>query len=170
MKVQRKHLELVAAVNGAASLADVASQLNLTPSALSHQLREIESRIGAEVVQRKHKPINLTAVGQRLLAAADEVLPRLVALEDALARMSTGDTGRLHLAIECHSCYLWLMPTFEAYRGAWPDVELDIISGLSFEGMTALVAGDLDLVITADPEPLAGVTYVPLFEYESVLA
>lgn len=170
LNLQRKHLELVGAVEQADSLADVAASLHLTPSALSHQLRELEDRVGAEVVRRKTKPIGLTAVGQRMLDTAQDVLPRFDALEDALNRISLGETGRLHLAIECHSCYLWLMPTFEAYREDWPDVELDILNGLSFEGLSALVTGDLDLVITADPEPLAGVTYLPLFEYESVLA
>lgn len=170
MKIQRKHLELIATVDSSDSLAEVAAALHLTPSALSHQLRELESKIGSEVVRRKQRPINLSAVGQRILATAQEVLPRLAALEDALLRVCAGETGRLHLAIECHSCYLWLMPTFDAYRKNWPDVELDIVSGLSFEGMSALVAGDLDLVITADPVPLAGVTYVPLFDYESILA
>jgi len=170
LNIQRKHLELVSAVDRSETLADVAAVLHLTPSALSHQLRELEDRVGAEVVRRKVKPVGLTAVGQRMLDTATDVLPRIEVLEDALARISVGETGRLHLAIECHSCYLWLMPTFESYREAWPDVELDILNGLSFEGLSALVSGDLDLVITADPEPLAGVTYLPLFEYESVLA
>ncbi len=170
MNIQRKHLELVAAVNRSETLAEVAAALHLTPSALSHQLRELEERVEAEVVQRRAKPVSLTAVGQRMLDTAEDVLPRLASLEDALNRITVGETGRLHLAIECHSCYLWLMPTFEAYRHDWPDVELDILSGLSFEGLNALVAGDLDLVITADPEPIAGVTYLPLFEYECVLA
>ncbi|MEM6985642.1 MAG: LysR family transcriptional regulator, partial [Pseudomonadota bacterium] len=110
MKIQRKHLELVTTVSSSDSLADVAAALNLTPSALSHQLRELETRVGSDVVLRKNKPISLTAVGQRMLATAQDVLPRMTALEDALSRISQGETGRLHLAIECHSCKDTLVP------------------------------------------------------------
>lgn len=43
-------------------------------------------------------------------------------------------------------------------------------SGLSFAPLPALERGDLDLVVTADPLPLPGMTYVPLFGYEAMLA
>jgi len=62
------------------------------------------------------------------------------------------------------------MPTIDHFRQHWPEVELDLSSGFSFQPLPALARGDLDLVITADPEPRNGITYVPLFTYESVLA
>src|SRR5690606_5355308 len=81
-----------------------------------------------------------------------------------------GTAGRLHIAIECHSCYQWLMPSVDEFRQAWPEVELDLASGFAFAPLPALERGDLDLVVTSDPVPLAGITYVPLFSYEAMLA
>lgn len=87
-----------------------------------------------------------------------------------MARLAGGTAGRLHMAIECHSCFQWLMPTIDQFRDAWPEVELDLASGFSFAPLPALARGDLDLVVTSDPIEMAGITYVPLFTYEALLA
>lgn len=169
MDIQRKHLQLIQTIDACETLVQVSERLHLTPSALSHQLRDLESRLSLSLVQRKTKPVSLTAAGQRLLETSKDVLPRLHRLEQDLARQASGDGGRLHIAIECHSCYLWLMPTFDLYRQQWSGIELDIAGGFAFDGFDALLAGDLDLVVTADPERLPGISYVPLFNYECVL-
>ena len=62
------------------------------------------------------------------------------------------------------------MPALDAFRAQWPDVALDLSAAFSFAPLPALVRGDLDLVITSDPQPLEAVEYLPLFKYELVLA
>jgi LysR family transcriptional regulator for metE and metH len=74
------------------------------------------------------------------------------------------------MAIECHSCFNWLMPTIEVYRNQWPAIELDFSGGFTFEPLPALAQGDIDLVITSDPQAIKGVEYVPLFGYEMQIA
>ncbi len=141
----------------------------MTPSALSHQLGEVEKRIGAKVVNRKVKPLRLTAAGGRVLDSAREMIPRFQRLERDLDKMLNGEGGRLNLAIDCHSCYMWLLPTLDQYRCQWSAVELDILGGFAFNGLDGLMAGELGLVVTADPEPLNGIKYIPLFDYETKL-
>lgn len=109
---------------------------------------------------RKTKPVRFTSAGLRLLQLADSLLPQLRTAERDLARLAGGTAGRLHMAIECHSCFQWLMPTIDQFRDAWPEVELDLASGFSFAPLPALARGDLDLVVTADPIELPGITYV----------
>lgn len=169
MHIQRKHLELILALQNNETLVDVARDLNITPSALSHQLGELEKRVEMPVVNRKAKPLRLTAAGQRIFDTARDTIPRFQRLEQDMTRMINGDGGRLNIAIECHSCYLWLLPTLDQFRRQWPAVELDIAAGMSFDSLTALMEGALDFVITADPEPINGITYIPLFQYEAVL-
>lgn len=169
MNLQRKHLELIQALQTSETLAAAAAKLHMTPSALSHQLGELEERVGLAVVNRKAKPLHLTAAGKRLSEMAQDVLPRFARLEADLTRQVKGLGGRLNIAIDCHSCYLWLLPTLDQFRRQWPDVELDLSGGFSFDSLQALSAGDLDFVITADPEPLNGISYIPLFQYESML-
>ncbi len=105
---------------------------------------------------RKTKPVRFTSAGLRLLQLADATLPLLRGAERDIARLAGGTAGRLHMAIECHSCFQWLMPTIDQFRDAWPEVELDLASGFAFAPLPALARGDLDLVVTSDPLELAG--------------
>lgn len=165
-----RHLKTLHALRETNSLVESAERLHLTQSALSHQFKELEDRLGVQLFVRKTRPVRFTSAGLRLLQLADTVLPQLRSAERDLSRLSGGTAGRLHMAIECHSCFQWLMPTIDQFRDAWPEVELDLASGFSFAPLPALARGDLDLVVTADPQEMAGITYVPLFTYEALLA
>lgn len=168
--IELRHLKTLVALRTTGSLVDAADRLHLTQSALSHQLKALEHLLGTELFIRKSKPLQFTPAGQRLLKLADDLLPRVDAAQRDLLRLAKGQAGRLHLAIECHSCYQWLMPTLDAFRQQWPEVEVDIPSGHHFAPLPALRRQELDLVITADPRPIEGVRYTPLFRYESLLA
>ncbi len=165
-----RHLETLTAIREGGSMQEAAERLHLTQSALSHQLRDLETRLGTPLLNRRTRPARLTTAGLRVLALADEVLPLMRATERELQRLAAGRTGRLHLAIDCHSCFQWLMPALDVFRSQWPDVALDLSAAFSFAPLPALVRGDLDLVITSDPQPLEAVDYLPLFKYELVLA
>src|SRR5690606_10307782 len=165
-----RHMETLCAIRDAGSLQDAAERLHVTQSALSHQLRDLEVRLKTPLLNRRTRPARLTTAALRILALADEVLPRLKATERELQRLAAGRTGRLHLAIDCHSCFQWLMPALDAFRQDWPDVELDLSAAFSFAPLPALVRGDLDVVVTSDPQEIDAVEYVPLFRYELVLA
>ena len=169
-RIEIRHLQSLVAIRDSGSLVEAGERLHLTQSALSHQLRELENRLGVSLLNRRTRPLRFTTAGLRLLALADEVLPRLRASERELEQLVAGQAGRLHLAIECHSCFQWLMPALDQFRAAWPEVELDLTAAFSFAPLPALLRGDLDLVITSDPQQLAGVHYAPLFRYELVLA
>lgn len=168
-RIEIKHLRTLVALRECGSLVDAAQRVHLTQSALSHQLKELEDRLGQPVVIRKSKPLKFTDSGDRLLQLADSVLPQVDQAEQDILRLAAGKQSRLHIAIECHSCFEWLMPTLDQYRESWPDVEIDLISGFNFDPLPALSRSELDLVITSDPLPLPGIRYLPLFEYEALL-
>lgn len=165
-----KHLRAIQALRNGGSLAEAAERLYMTESALSHQLKALETRLAQSVFIRKSRPLRFTHAGEKLLLLADAVLPLIERCERELSQLAEGKRGRLHMAIECHSCFQWLMPALEKYRQQWPDVELDFASGFNFEPLPALQLGELDLVITADPIKMTGIHYHPLFRYENLLA
>jgi LysR family transcriptional regulator, regulator for metE and metH len=165
-----RHLRTLIALRDAGSLVEAAERVHLTQSALSHQIKDLEERLGSPLFVRKTRPVEFTPAGQRLLALAEQVLPQVRMAERDLARLAGEEQGRLHMAIECHSCFQWLMPTIDHFRDHWPEVEIDIPGGHHFEPLPALSREQLDLVITADPQPLAGVYYEPLFRYQGLLA
>lgn len=168
--IELRHLKTLAALRDAGSLVEAAERVHLTQSALSHQIKDLEERLSCTLFIRKTRPICFTSAGQRLLALADDVLPMIRNTEREIARLAGGEAGRLNICIECHSCFDWLMPTIDHFRQHWPEVELDLSTGFTFQPLPALARGDLDLVITSDPEPRTGIHYEPLFTYESVLA
>lgn len=168
--IEIRHLETLLAIHEGGTLSDAAERLHVTQSALSHQLRELESRLGTQLLNRRTRPVRFTTAGLRLLALANDVLPRVQATERELRRLAAGRSGRLHMAIECHSCFQWLMPALDVFRQQWPEIALDLSAAFSFAPIPALVRGDLDLVITSDPIALEAVRYIPLFRYELVLA
>ncbi|MEQ4617971.1 MAG: LysR family transcriptional regulator [Corticimicrobacter sp.] len=168
--LELRHLETIHAIHETGSLNEAADRLHVTQSALSHQLRDLETRLGVALLNRRTRPARLTTAGLRVLSLAEDVLPRIRNTERELQRLAQGRSGRLHLAIDCHSCFQWLMPALDNFRQQWPDVTLDLSAAFSFAPLPALVRGDLDLVITSDPAPLDNVQYLPLFSYELVLA
>ncbi|KAA8607306.1 XRE family transcriptional regulator [Salipiger aestuarii] len=168
MHIEFRHLRTVKAIHEAGGLARAAEQLNITQSALSHQVKGLEDQAGVELFVRRSKPMRLSAAGFRLLRLAEQVLPQVEALQEEFSGLRTGKSGRLHIAIECHACFEWLFPVLEAFRKTWPDVDVDIRPGLAFDAMPALMKEEVDVVISSDPEDLPGVTFAPLFEYRPV--
>ncbi len=165
MYVELKHLRTIRAIQQAGGLGRAAEMLNMTQSALSHQVAALEDQAGMELFVRRSKPMRLSAAGIRMLRAADRILPEIDAMEEEFRALRSGKTGRLHIAIECHACFDWLFPVLELFRHAWPEVDVDIRAGLAFEAMPALNREEVDLVISSDPVELPGVTFNPLFDY-----
>lgn len=168
--IELRHLKTLVALRDTGSLVEAAERVFLTQSALSHQIKDLETRVGCSLFIRKTRPARFTTAGKRLLKLADDVLPCVHSAEQDIARLAGGESGRIFMAIECHSCFEWLLPAITEYREHWPDVELDIASGFHFAPLPALARGDLDLVITADPIAELGLAYLPLFSYEAQLA
>jgi LysR family transcriptional regulator for metE and metH len=168
MHIEFRHLRTIKAIHEAGGLARAADQLNITQSALSHQIKGLEEQAGVELFVRRSKPMTLSAAGFRLLRLAEQVLPQVEALQDEFAGLRAGHAGRLHIAIECHACFEWLFPVLESFRKSFGDVDVDIRPGLAFDALPALIKEEVDVVISSDPEDLAGVTFVPLFDYNPV--
>ena len=168
MYLEFRHLRTIKAIHDSGGLARAADQLNITQSALSHQVKGLEAQVGVELFVRRAKPMRLSPAGQKLLRLAERVLPEVAALEDDFAGLRSGKSGRLHIAIECHACFEWLFPVLEQFRHAWPEVDVDIRPGLAFDALPALRREEVDLVVSSDPETLPGVAFRPLFDYAPV--
>ena len=168
MHIEFRHLRTIKAIHDAGGVAKAADQLNITQSALSHQIKGLEDQAGVELFVRRSKPMRLSAAGLRLLRLAEQVLPQVEACVAEFTGLRAGQAGRLHIAIECHACFEWLFPVLEGFRKEFGDVDVDIRPGLAFDALPALVKEEVDVVISSDPEDLAGVTFVPLFDYSPV--
>ena len=164
-----RQLRTLKAIHDTGSLVSAAERLHLTQSALSHQLRELETELDAVVLIRKTRPPRFTQIGERLLALADTVLPALREAERDIIKLRGGQAGRLIMAIECHSWYERLMPTLDLFRKHWHEVEIDYQSGFHGDAQDDLQNNRLDWVVTSNPSQVPGISYQPLFQYEPLL-
>ena len=167
--LELRHLETLLALAECGSLSKAAERLYLTQSALSHQLKALETYYGAALVEKNVRPMRFTAIGQRLLGLARAILPQVAEAGRDVARLAQGHGGPLRVAVQCHNCFDWLMPAMDAYRSLWPEVELDIISGFVVDPLPLLERSEAELAVIHDrPEARANLVFSPLFRYESV--
>lgn len=168
MHFELRHLRSIQAIHETGGLALAAESLNMTQSALSHQIKGLEDQAGVPLFVRRSKPLKLSDAGERLLKLAERILPEVEAVQAEFTDLRAGKAGRLHIAIECHACFEWLFPVLEQFRQNWPDVDVDIRAGLAFDALPALEKEQVDVVISSDPEPLDQITFTPLFDYNPV--
>ncbi len=147
-----------------------AKQLHLSQSALSHSVRKLEQQLGTALWQKEGRQVRFTQAGEHLLSVAERVLPQLEHADALLREFARGSRGFLRVGMECHPCYRWLLNVVEPFLRAWPDVEVDVKQEFQFGGMAALFNYDIDMLVTPDPLFRPGVQFVPVFDYEMVLA
>ncbi len=161
-----KHLRLIEAIYEFGNITRAAAHLYLTQSALSHQLVLLEKHYDVLLFERT-RPMRLTPAGERLLQLSRAITPGIHEAERDLARLAAHQpVGRLRLAVECHTCYDWLMPAMDEYRMRWPEVEMDLVGGFHADPIGLLEEDRADLVIVSEPEANRDVVCEPLFRYE----
>jgi LysR family transcriptional regulator, regulator for metE and metH len=146
--------------------------MNLSQPAVSHQIRGIEETYEIELFERKSDPLKFTAAGQLLVELGYDITRRIQNGERDLSRIAQGQAGQLRIAVECHSwvechsCFDWLMPSMDAFREHWPQVELDLVSGFHADPVGLLGENRADLIIVSRAQKRDGVSFHPLFSYE----
>ncbi len=138
----------------------------MTQSALSHQIRALEAHYETLLFDRRGGGLRFTQAGERLLALARQTLEAVQAAERDLATLKGQARGELRVALECHTCFDWLMPVLDAFRQRWPSVEVDLVAGFHSDPVRLLPEGKADLVIGSPPARRRGIALHPLFRFE----
>lgn len=166
--LELRHLKTLIALKETGSVSLAAKRVYLTQSALSHQIKLLEEQYGLPLFERKTTPLHFTAAGERLLQLANEILPKVVEAERDLSRVKQGEAGELRIAVECHTCFDWLMPAMDSFRQHWPLVELDIVSGFHTDTVGLLLNHRADWAVVSEIDNTEGIIHKPLFSYEMV--
>ena len=125
--VEMRHLRLVAAIVEQGSMTAAGRVLNLTQSALSHQLRELEARLRSPLFVRTSRRMVLTPAGEQLAQIARGVLAQIDAFERQVLDGNFADArGVIRIATECYTAYHWLPAVLREFRDRWPNVELRV--------------------------------------------
>ncbi|MBP0952756.1 LysR family transcriptional regulator [Pseudomonas sp. 20GA0080] len=106
------------------NLARAAEVLDLTPSAVSHQLAKLEAMIGRQLFLRAARGVTLTPVGEQYLKEVSGLLHSLAVATERAASDVSLDCLRLHSSPSFG--LLWLMPRLEAFRISHPDIQINL--------------------------------------------
>jgi LysR family transcriptional regulator for metE and metH len=169
VKLEVRHLKLLAAIADTGSVTEAGKQLHLTQSALSHQLRDAEEMLGTALFLRLGKKMVLTAAGEALLATARHVLDELRCAETRIQGLNGGTRGMVRLSTECYTCYHWLPPILKKFHSRYGDVQINIDAVFTSRPADAVLAGNLDVAIVSTPPKNKSLRVTPMFEDELVL-
>src|SRR5262245_31176262 len=169
MLLETRHLRLVQEIAQLGGVTSASKRLYLTQSAVSHQLLDLERRLGTPLFHRAGKKMVPTPAGQRVLATADNLLGELKRLEDDLRRIAQGQDAVIRLSTACYTCYHWLPPLLHDFQRRFPHVDVQIVAEVTRDPIPALLDGRLDLAIVhQDPED-ERLSLVKLFKDELVV-
>ena len=163
-----RHLRLVAEVAKTESVTRAADRLNVTQSAVSHQLREIEDRLGTALFVRSGRRMLPTAAGRLLIDAAGGVLTAISDAEHRISQLARNISGELRVSAHCHTGYHWLPAIVEGLRARYPAFEVRLSPEFTLDPIAALLDGKLDLAIMNDDSEDRRVRYHELFDDEHV--
>lgn len=169
MDIELRHLKLIATVARTGSLSRAGQSLNLSQSALSHQLRDVEERLQVSLFNRVSRKMVLTPAGEILLQSANAIMQELSGAHRQLDTMARGESGTIRISTECYTCYHWLPEIVRRFRVEFPQVEFEINVDATRRPLDALRAGKLDVAIVHEPFRTEGLAHRPLFRDEQVV-
>jgi DNA-binding transcriptional LysR family regulator len=141
------------------SLTRAAAELGVSVSAVAFQVRQVEEGLGAKLLVRSGRSLEVTAEGQKLSA---ELRRAFAAIDGAVGAFRTAGSERRSVTVSMLSSFasLWLLPRLAAFRRRFPDIEVRISTT---EAHADLAAGDIDCAIRCGPGGWEGVNAERLF-------
>jgi LysR family transcriptional regulator, regulator for metE and metH len=167
MDLELRHLRLLVTVSEEGTLTRAGKRLHATQSALSHQLRDAEERVGEPLFLRRKDRMVPTEAAERLLPVARNVLEELARAQGQ--QSANGRHRELRISTECYTSYHWLPRALPEFRKRYPEVQVMIDPASTAEPVEALLAGKIDVGILRRTTRRTGVRLEPLFEDEFLL-
>lgn len=161
--IKLRQLEYFLAVADTRHFTQAAKALFVSQSTVSHQIAELESRLGTPLLNRIGKTVRLTAAGELLRAHAARALMELRAGGDAMAELAGVARGELRIGIIQSFCFNLLPPILEKFVRGHPGVRVRIDNLPAGEIEGRLARGDLDLGIAFAPATLQETEAEPIF-------
>lgn len=163
-----RHLKLVKTIVEEGSIAKAIDKLHLTQPALSHQLKEAELQVGAQLFHRVNRKLVLTESGKKMYESALKVLSELEKTKAEIKGLMLGEVGNIVISTECYTTYHWLPSVLKRFNTLYPNVDVKINFEATHYPIQKLLEGVLDLAITSDPIPNEQIEYIDIFQDEMV--
>ena len=141
-----RQLEVLKAVAETGSMAQAGRRLFMTGPGITQQVQQLEKTLGMPVFDRLGRRLQLTAAGERALAAANEVHSRLGVLAKEMDALRKRDDGTLHLGILATATHI-LPPLLAEFRRRAPGIAVHMAVSSREELSRHVLDGDVDLAL-----------------------
>ncbi|MEV1244610.1 LysR family transcriptional regulator [Nonomuraea sp. NPDC050022] len=148
--IDTRRLRTLRAVADHGTVTAAAAALHLTPSAVSQQLLALEHEVGHRLFTRDARGVRLTAVGQIMLAHANEVLAQLERAEAEVAAYTTGAAGEVTVACFATAISAVLSPAITALRAGSPGLRVRVLDAEGDHSLSMLLDDRADLAIAVE--------------------
>ena len=164
--MEMKYFRLIKAIAEEGSLVDSADKLFLTQSALSHQLRELEERLGFKVFYRTRNHWRLTEEGGVLYELGNEVLERVERGLQNVQSIRAGSAGTIKVSTECYSFYQTLPAFIQKMGVLYPEITVDLILEATHQPILKLLSQEIDMAMVTTQPVDPSLSWVKVFEDE----
>jgi len=161
-----RHLRLIRVIADEKGITRSLDKLNLTQSAVSHQLKDIEERLGVKIFYRTKNQWILTEEGKILYDTAARVLAEVDMATARINELRGGHAGTVRVSTECYTNYHWLPSFMVKMKLLYPNLDVKIIMEATHKPLQKLLDNELDVGITSDPWDDKTIRYIELFRDE----
>lgn len=168
MRLDLRALRSFVAVASAGSISSAAQSLHIAQPALSVQIKQLEEQLGAALFDRHPRGVVPTAVGERLLGHAVEILRRVDVAYDDLRQAVDQPSGRVALALPQSVANFVTVPLVQAVVRQWPLIQLQMVELSSGYIPQQLLHGLVDIGITFGVEDDARMRFTHVLQEDLV--
>lgn len=150
--MELKYFRLIKTIAEEGSIANSSERLFLTQSALSHQLRDLEERLGFKVFHRTRNKWELTEEGQELYKLANKLFNTIDEGFEAIKDIKSGNKGIIKLSAECQS-FFHTLPAFIQKMGIlYPEIDIELTLGTTHQTISQVLSNEIDIaIVTSEP-------------------
>ena len=159
-------LKVFSAIAESGSLVTAAARLHLTPSAISHSLKALETDLGCRLFERVGKRMVLNQAGDQLLLNIREPLQALESAADGIKRFGQWGQSRLRIGASAAACQHILPGVIRELKKTNPKLELHVDSGNTEHVLNRIRETKIDLALCLVPENSLGLDVRPIFKDE----
>ncbi|MDC1162221.1 LysR family transcriptional regulator [Tenacibaculum sp.] len=164
--MELKYFRLIKTIAEEGSIANATEYLFLTQSALSHQLRELEERLGFKVFHRARNKWELTQEGAELYKLANTLFKSINEGFSAIKHIKEGSKGSIKLSAECQS-FFHSIPSFVQKMGIlYPEIEIDVTLGVTQQTISQVLSNEIDIAIVTSKPESDELNSIPVFKDE----
>ena len=148
--MELRQLRYFSAIAKHGSFSKAAEQVFVAQSALSHQLAQLESELGARLFHRSRRGVELTEAGRVFLAHATAILRQVEDARASVMNVAGEPSGKVVFGVPHSASNALALPLLQAVREQLPKVELELTEELTGNLVPQLRSGQINLAVLFD--------------------